>query len=107
MSSRARVTLLVWLALSVVVTLALPVLAQEQGGGDGATTTTVSGSTTTTIQLVPAVPINPPDTPEAVPDWTYRYLVPTGLVLAALVILMTSIRYFTNVVRKRYRTVEE
>jgi hypothetical protein len=34
-------------------------------------------------------------------------MIPTALVLAALVVLLTSIRYFTNVVRKRYRIVEE
>lgn len=55
----------------------------------------------------PAVEI--PDEPAAdtIPDWTYRYMVPTTLVLAAVVILLTSIRYFTNVVRRRYRTVSE
>jgi hypothetical protein len=55
----------------------------------------------------PAVEV--PDEPaeDALPDWTYRYMVPTTLALAAVVILLTSIRYFTNVVRRRYRTVSE
>lgn len=57
--------------------------------------------------LEPAVPL-PDDTPsEVIPDWTYRYMIPIALALAAVVVLLTSIRYFTNVVRKRYRTVEE
>lgn len=91
-------TTLVFLAL-VFFVLALPALAQE----DGSTTT----SSAPAANLTPAVPIEPPvDTP-AVLDWTYRFLIPTGLVLAAVVILITAIRYFTNVVRKRYRIVEE
>lgn len=57
--------------------------------------------------LEPAIPVD--TTPEAASalDWTYRYLIPTALVLGVLVIVLTSIRYFTNVVRKRYRIVEE
>ena len=51
--------------------------------------------------------VGEPETIEAQADWTYRYLVPTGLALAVLVAVLTSIRYFTNVVRKRYRIVEE
>ena len=57
--------------------------------------------------LEPAVPIPDEKPPEAVPDWTYRYMIPTPLALVAVVILLTSIRYFTDVVRKRYRIVEE
>ncbi len=60
---------------------------------------------TTDIEPVVVVTTTPVDTSTA--DWTYRYLVPTGLALVVLVILMTTIRYFTNVVRKRYRIVEE
>lgn len=55
----------------------------------------------------PAVEIPDEDATDAIPDWTYRYMIPTTLVLAAVVILLTSIRYFTNVVRRRYRTVQE
>lgn len=55
----------------------------------------------------PAVPVEPPEEPATVLDWTYRYLIPTALVIAVLVVIMTSIRYFTNVVRRRYRVVEE
>jgi hypothetical protein len=34
-------------------------------------------------------------------------MIPTGIVLAVLVILITTIQYFTSVVRKRYRIVKE
>lgn len=89
---------------SLTVLLALPVLGQGEVEDDaGTTTTTVSESS----GLVPAVEIADQEQIEAQSDWTYRYLVPTGLALAALVALLTSIRYFTNVVRKRYRIVEE
>lgn len=93
------------LALAALLTVfTLPVLAAEEG-------TTETGSTTTTVAessgLVPAVQLSDdqPVAPEQ--DWTYRFLVPTGLALAVIVILFTSIRYFTNVVRERYRIVEE
>lgn len=96
LAHRAALTVLV-IALFLV---ALPVLAQDEGS----TTTSTSAPA---ANLTPAVPIEPPaDAPAAI-DWTYRFLIPTGIVLAGLVILITSIRYFTNVVRKRYRIVEE
>lgn len=57
--------------------------------------------------LEPAVPVEPPPDSETVLEWTYRFLIPTALVLGVVVIVLTSIRYFTNVVRKRYRIVEE
>ena len=42
---------------------------------------------------------------ETQPDWTYRFFIPALLVIAALVVIATVVRYFTNVVRKRYRVV--
>lgn len=92
---------LLWL-LGILVTLLL--LAVPAWGQEGTTTTVTTAPAAT---LTPAVPIVPPTEAPATPDWTYRYLIPTGLVLAGLVIVITSIRYFTNVVRKRYRIIEE
>ena len=46
---------------------------------------------------------------EGVPDepaWTYRYLIPTSLALATIVILGNVIQYFRKVVKKRYKVVE-
>ncbi|HEX6947659.1 MAG TPA: hypothetical protein VF246_09950 [Acidimicrobiia bacterium] len=85
--------------------IALPAVAQE-----GTTTTTAPASSTTAApaeQLNPAIPADTTVPPPSTPDWTYRYLIPTGLVIAGLVVVITSIRYFTNVVRKRYRIIEE
>jgi hypothetical protein len=96
---RISAVLLAFAALFVL--MAVPVFAQEEE--ETTEPTTISENT----GLEPAVPI-PVDPPlEAVPDWTYRYMIPTTLALGAVVILLTSIRYFTNVVRKRYRIVEE
>ena len=69
------------------------------------TTTTGGGTTTTAVTVVPAVPVTPVAEADSLADWTYRFLVPTGLVLAALVIVVTVIQYFRRVVRNRYRVV--
>jgi hypothetical protein len=66
-----------------------------------------SETTVVTTDIEPVVVITTPAADVATADWTYRYLVPTGLALVVLVIVMTTVRYFTNVVRKRYRIVEE
>ncbi len=101
MKRTGRITA-VLIALGVLFLLfALPAIGQEEE--DTTEPATISESS----GLEPAVPI-PADSPlEPLPDWTYRYMIPTTLALAAVVILLTSIRYFTNVVRKRYRIVEE
>jgi hypothetical protein len=50
------------------------------------------------------VPVEAADTgPD---DWTYRYLIPTLIALAVLVVIATTIQYFLQVVRKRYKVVE-
>ncbi len=92
----------VLLAIGVLfVILAVPAFAQEEDEStEPAPISEDSG-------LEPAVPLPDDTASEIIPDWTYRYMVPITLALAAVVILATSIRYFTNVVRKRYRTVEE
>lgn len=91
---RATVILL---AIGVLfAAFAVPALAQED-----------AENTDAVVTGPPAVEIPEEAATESIPDWTYRYMIPTTLVLAAVVILLTSIRYFTNVVRKRYRTVEE
>ena len=55
--------------------------------------------------LVPAAPVEEPaELPEDVP-WTYRYLIPTVLVIGGLAVVVTIIQYFVRVVRARYRPV--
>jgi len=92
--------------VAIFLLLALPGFAQEE---DEAVTPEPTSEETEegSSGLSPAVEIADEAEAEVIPDWTYRYLVPAGLLLAVVVILMTSIQYFTNVVRKRYRIVEE
>lgn len=89
---------------ALMVIFALPVLAADEGDeAPSDTSTTVAPSS----GLDPAVQVAEVEEAPGEADWTYRYLVPTGLALAVVVALFTSVRYFTNVVRKRYRIVEE
>jgi hypothetical protein len=85
---------------SLVATAAEEGGEDEGAGTDSTTTTIVSG-------LSPAVPIVEEEAAPELADWTYRYIVPTGLALAAIIVLVTAIKYFTDVVRKRYRIVDE
>ncbi len=61
----------------------------------------------TSGQMAPAVTVPLPDETEAPLDWTYRYMIPTAIALGVVVIVIISAQYFTQVVRKRYRIVEE
>jgi hypothetical protein len=94
-------------ALSMAL-IALPALAQE----DGEPPTETSQPTEATqplpeVTVQPAVPVTAAPDDEAQLDWTYRYMIPTVLVLGVLVIVITAGQYFVSVVRKRYRIVEE
>lgn len=102
---KPRAVKTVMLALTALLAMLLPLSALAAEGGEGEEPVE---ETTTTIDsgLVPAVDMGG-ETPEAADvDWTYRYLIPTGLALAAIIIVITSVKYFTDVVRKRYRIVE-
>jgi hypothetical protein len=105
MSRTGRTAVLLLIVAVLVAGFSLVVLAAEEGGegeggGGDATTTTIDSG------LSPAVPIEAEEAPPAEVDWTYRYMIPTGLIIAALIILVTAVKYFTDVVRKRYRIVE-
>lgn len=105
MSRMGRNSVLVLMIGVLIAGLSVTAVAAEEGGEeDGA-----ADSTTTTIDsgLSPAVSVDGDEPATAQPDWTYRYMVPTGLALAAIIVLFTAIKYFTDVVRKRYRTVDE
>ena len=103
LTSMARRLLAVALGTVVVALASLPL---------GATTTTEAGTETATTEattpaviLEPAVPIDTTPAPVTNPDWTYRFFIPTLLVLTVLVVIVTVIQYFTRVVRNRYRIV--
>ncbi len=56
---------------------------------------------------VPAIVIEEP--PEQIEDvaWTYRFLIPTTVAIATLVILGNVIQYFRQVTRKSYKVIEK
>lgn len=102
MRRTARNSLLFLLTSLLIINFSLSVLAAEEEVVEEPAVT----STTVDSGLAPAVEVESEATEPPLADWTYRYMVPTGLLLAGVIILMTAIRYFTNVVRKRYRIVE-
>ena len=113
------------LILGVTTLISLPLAATTTTGAAGSDTTTTasmeSGTTAATegegtetgtteatapaVTIEPAVPVDTTPAPTTNPDWTYRFFIPTLLVLAALVVIVTVIQYFTRVVRNRYRIV--
>lgn len=99
----ARRLLAAALLTAVVTLLALPLRATttSEAGTESGTTE----ATTPAVIIEPAVPVDTTPAPETNPDWTYRFFIPTLLVLAALVVIVTVIQYFTRVVRNRYRIV--
>jgi hypothetical protein len=97
----SRIAFLLVVAGAFFPLVTAPAFAQET------TTTVATEETVVTSDVEPAVPVTTVDATEPQLDWTYRYLIPTGIVLAVLVIVVTTIQYFTSVVRKRYRIVKE
>lgn len=91
------------LAVSLVLAWTLPAFGTDEPATDDATATTAAdvGSV-----APPAVTVPPPATDDAPADWTYRYLIPTLLALALVVVIFTTVQYFLQVVRKRYKVVE-
>jgi phosphatidylglycerophosphate synthase len=108
MRNLRRLTVLV-LACSLLAALAVPGLATDE-------TTTDTGATGTSVveqeELEgtqgpePAITVPAPTAEEIPADWTYRFLIPTLIALAAIVVIFTTIQYFLQVVRKRYKVVE-
>ena len=105
MNRMRRVTTLTIVLGLALVMFAAPVLAQDESEEPAQISEDEPEQISSGVD--PAVSITTPPSDDSTLDWTYRYMIPTALVLAVLVILITSIQYFTQVVRKRYRTVEE
>jgi len=96
------------LGISLVALLSLPLAAtttSETGTTEAGTESGTTEATTPAVTIQPATPVDTTPVPETNPDWTYRFFIPTLLVLAALVVIVTVIQYFTRVVRNRYRIV--
>ena len=98
-----RLILLTLIGL-LVVSAALPLAAAEDepapaDSAEDAETLIESG-------YEPAVIVEPAGDGEIEPDWTTKFLVPTGLLIAAIALLSTVVMYFVRVVRTRYKVVE-
>lgn len=94
------------LVLALSAGFAVTALAAEEGEPEEGAPAEEETEVPADSGLTPAVEIGSDEAALAQADWTYRYLIPTGLVLAVVIVLLTSIKYFTDVVRKRYRIVE-
>ena len=79
-----RNTLLVMLVAMFAMSLSLTAMAASEGE-EGTTEEDGTAATTTTIEsgLVPAVDATVEEPPAVEVDWTYRYMIPTALALAA------------------------
>lgn len=105
--SSARRSLAVLVSAIVVLFLALPSFAAEEGAPvDTVTETTVAEEQSGVVDVAPAVTVPPAAEDDSTADWTYRYLIPTLLALAVVVVVATTIQYFVRVVRNRYKVVE-
>lgn len=104
--STARRSLAVLASVLAVVFLALPSFAAEEAPEDTVTETTVAEEQSGAVDVAPAVTVPPAADEEVTADWTYRYLIPTLLALAIVVVIATTIQYFMRVVRNRYKVVE-
>lgn len=102
----SRVAILLVLLGAYAALAVTPALATA-GTEEPTSTTLAEEGPAPTSDIEPAVPVTTPSQTEASPDWTYRYMIPTGIVLAVLVIMVTAVQYFTRVVRRRYRIVKE
>lgn len=98
-----RSLLLVVLGLVAALVMSPAVLAQEDAP-EPETTQTEGGVVGEVPE--PAVEVIPEAATEEEAPWTFRYLVPTSMVLALLVVVGSIVAYFLRVVRTRYRVVQ-
>jgi len=86
------------LGIFLLMSPAIPLLADDHNEED---------NTIPENLPVPAIIIEEPV--EQIEDvaWTYRFLIPTTVAIATLVILGNIIQYFRQVTRKRYKVIEK
>ena len=86
------------LGVFLIMSPGVPLLADNHNGED---------NTIPENLPVPAIIIEEP--PEQIEDvaWTYKFLIPTTVAIATLVILGNVIQYFRQVTRKRYKVIEK
>ena len=98
-----RSLLLMVIGLLVLI-LAPAGLAQEETPAEPTNATVGEGAVVDIPE--PAVEIVPEAPAEVEAAWTFRYLVPTSLVIALLVVVGSIVAYFLKVVRTRYRLIQ-
>ena len=94
-----RSLLLALLGFLMAVVLVPAGLAQEEPPADAPADAVVDVPE-------PAVEVVSETTAEEEAAWTFRYLVPTSLVIALLVVVGSIVAYFVKVVRTRYRLIQ-
>jgi hypothetical protein len=98
-----RATLLLLIGLLVLV-LVPAAFAQEESPTD---TTVLEEEPVAVVDIPePAVEIVPAAPAEELQAWTFRYLIPTSLVIGLLVVVGSIVAYFLKVVRTRYRLIQ-
>ena len=100
--------ILVTLIGLLLISAALPAAAAEDGSTPSDVEEVAEENPETLIQPAyePAVVVEPAANDEIEPAWTTKFLVPTGLLIAAIALLSTVVMYFVRVVRTRYKVVE-
>ncbi|MGH9166948.1 MAG: hypothetical protein ACRD02_03825 [Acidimicrobiia bacterium] len=102
-------TLLRWALASIVMLApAVSVWAAEPPSLLAQQTTTQAETTTVPAGPAPQPAVTTiPEEPESPENaWTYRYLVPTAVLLGVVTAIGIIIAYFFKVTRSRYRVVE-
>jgi hypothetical protein len=89
MKAIRRISATLFLLAALTAPMALPAFAQENSPKEAAVPVTTVAPAATQL------------------DWTYRYMIPAALALGVIVTVITAGQYFTSVVRKRYRIVDE
>lgn len=86
---------------TLLFSLAIPALATEEEGGGAEPAPSVAD-----LDYQPATIVDDGASDAVVQPWTTKFLVPAGLVIAALAIFLTVVMYFVRVMRTRYKIVE-
>ena len=56
---------------------------------------------------IPAIVIEEEVEVQEDPQWTYKFLIPTSVAIATLVILGNIVQYFRQVTKKRYKVIKK
>ena len=104
MSNLERRATLLFLIGLLVLLLVPSAIAQEESPADTAVPAeepaVVADIPEPAVEIVPAAPA------EELQAWTFRYLIPTSLVIGLLVVVGSIVAYFLKVVRTRYRLIQ-